>query len=275
MKLVLSIMSGLILIPGLLFSADWSPDQFYSTTHTANIKSKDSDFEVKWEATENEDWTGFWYAFSEGEPLTLNDDYEGDYVEISARTLDIWESNWTKSKQISDSGTTSQYFNLSVVDTEGTPHPVTSIGPFFIDTEPPGSPRFTAPETSTTQNIILTEIGATDAEEICVSNSGFGVGCFWEDLESSSKLWTINNILNTETTIYIQFKDDVGNISTASETTTYISSNNNSSTTDTDLVTSIPTINEWGLFVFIISLIQVAIIMIRKKKVHRFRTIQL
>ena len=238
-------------------AVSWDLDSFYSTSHIANIKSNTSKLEVKWEATENDNWFGYWYAFSEGSAITINDDYEGDYDEISARTMGIWENSWTKSTQINDSGTTSYYFNLSVVDSEGDPHPVTSIGPFFIDTEPPGSPRFVVPETTTSANIIITDIGATDAVQFCISNSGFDV-CTWENLTGSQRLWSVNNELNAQTTIYMQFKDDVGNISTASATTTY------TETTETTVnipgVRAIPTLTHWGCLIFSVILILSALL---------------
>ncbi len=223
-------------------TTSWNLDSFYSTSHTENIKSSTSELEVKWESTENEDWFGFWCAFSEGSAITLDDDYEGDYDEISARTLGIWENNWTRSSPFTDSGTTAYYFNLSVVDIEGDPHPVSSIGPFFIDTEPPGSPRFTVPETTNTPNVILDNIGAVGAVDMCISNSGFGVGCGWENIQES-KFWNINDELNSITTIYIQFRDDVDNKATVSASTTYTIT---SMTEITGLVQSVPTLNEWG-----------------------------
>jgi len=241
-------------------AVSWDLDSFYSTSHTANIKSNTEELEIKWEAVENADWSNFWYAFSEGSAITINDEYEGHYDEITARTLGIWENSWTRSTQIADSGTTAYFFNLSIVDTEGDPHPVSSIGPFFIDTEPPASPRFYVSETTNNPNVVLYNIGAVDAVDMCISNSGYGVGCEWEIVQEI-KFWNINDELNTQTTIYMQFRDDVDNIATASASTTY-------TITSTDkalFIRTVPTLNEWGKIILVLCLLMIGIFIIKYK----------
>jgi len=241
-------------------ASEWELDSFYSTTHTPYIKSSESLLMVKWEAAENEDWSSFWCAFSESSPVTIDIFYDADYDNISARSLNSWENFWTRSLEISDDGNTPYYFNLSILDNNASLHPVPSIGPFYVDTEPPGNSRFTVSETTSSPNVILKDIGATDAVQFCISNSGFDV-CTWENLTGTQRLWSVNNELNAQTTIYMQFKDDVGNISNVSRSTTYTITEN-----DTDVilgVRAIPALMDWGILIFAFVLIVTAIFCMR------------
>ena len=240
--------SVLLCLISIVNASEWQPDTLYSTTHTLYVISKDSELEIKWESTEKESWLCFWVAFSTEAPLTINDDYFGDFDQIDARTPSgLWENAWTQKKEVNDTGKTPYYFNISVVDDEGTPHPLTSLGPYFIDTEPPGSPNLTAPENSETVNIILTNIGAIDAVDMCISNSGFGVGCTWQEIQGTKKLWTIKPEADVQTTIYIQFRDDVGNISTAMDATTFVILEDDISDRN---VASVPVMSTFGMLVF-------------------------
>jgi len=243
-----------LFIPGSVLkfeakAADWNFDSFYSTTHTKYIKSNEPELEVKWTADENNDWHSFFVSFSSPSSVTIDSFYEGDYDVIEARTVGgMWKGSWTKQIELSGSGSESYYFNISIVDIEGDPHPVSGLGPFYIDTEPPGSPYIEPPEMTSTANIILL-IDAIDAKEYCISNSGYGDACLWTTLDSNNILWTVNEGNGVETTIYAQFKDDVGNISMTSATTIFMESSDSYSTKNKK---SIPAFNISGIIFFIL-----------------------
>ena len=233
----------ILLIHSSAFCGEWDLESLCSTTHTIRLKSKDTRLEIQWEAQESATWHSFLTTFSSPSPVTMNDDYEGDYDTVSVETISgVWKGVWTKSITIDDPGTTPYYFNMCIVDIEGDPHPITSIGPYFIDSEAPNSPSINAPEYTPSPIILLSNIGAIDSVQMCLSNTGYGIGCNWENIESY-KLWIVNEGDGIQTTIYAQFRDDVWNIATASASTTY------SSTAAPDENLTVPTLNEWGIII--------------------------
>ncbi|ETR66135.1 MAG: hypothetical protein OMM_05786 [Candidatus Magnetoglobus multicellularis str. Araruama] len=159
------------------------------------------------------------------------------------------------------------YFNIAVLDDMEIPFApgiTTHLGPYFIDTESPQFPTVSAPQsTSTSSNIPIT-LGASGASVICISESGYGnCGESGWKAYTTSYYWSVSEGEGTKN-IYVQFKDVAGN--TANASTTIIYEQEETPQEEEDVVHTVPTLNEWGLLVFMMIVMVVGIFHMNQSK---------
>ncbi|MBF0450874.1 MAG: DUF5011 domain-containing protein [Candidatus Magnetomorum sp.] len=109
-----------------------------------------------------------------------------------------------------------------VLDEEEEPvfGPTQTMGPFRIDVTAPKNVWVSAPEETSNRNIVLNLGAETSNIEMYISNMGYGEsGSGWEPFVVS-KEWTLSDG-EGEKSIYVEFRDDAGNISKASTTSVY------------------------------------------------------
>jgi len=135
----------------------------------------------------------------------------------------------------------------------------TKEGPIVVDTTSPGNISVNGPETTETDLISLT-IGADEViDQVCVSESTYGT-CGWEDFESPNHEYSLKSGLG-QYLLKVQVKDIAGNIGQASPfAITYTTSDQITLAT----YTSVPTLTEWGFFIFFGMLLMIALISIRR-----------
>ena len=96
--------------------------------------------------------------------------------------------------------------------------PTLTFGSIRIDTVPPLNPMIIAPERTSKQTLSI-QLGATNATQMYISNFNYGIGGAWEPY-ATSRTWDLTDDEGLKT-IYVQFKDDAGNISTTTTLVTY------------------------------------------------------
>ena len=134
----------------------------------------------------------------------------------------------------------------------------THLGPYFIDTESPKFPTVSAPQTTSRSNNNQLTLGASGASLMCISESGYGIcgESEWKDY-TTSWYWSVSEG-EGEKNIYVQFKDVAGNTSNAFTTILYEPDDSDIGEEDV-IAYAVPTLNEWGIMVFLMLIVAIGI----------------
>jgi len=167
---------------------------------------------VSWMPPENSNnVSGYYYILNNNKNFTIN----SDIVEQCKSTSSL--SAFVDIPPGSDD--IKYYFHVASVDDQNRIGPTSSIC-IWIDNVPPQNCSVLTNILSSNQSIELTLV-ADGASDMYISNTGFGINGQWEPF-SSHKVW--QSILNKGLqSIYIQFKDQAGNIC---QTSTIVSFDN-------------------------------------------------
>jgi len=233
-------------------------------SHEESEPTQLTEIKLNWNYTGGDTITGYYYALTNTSDYTLNDTIEphdsGSYEII--RTKDDGE----------------YYFYIAAYKV-GTPPPtpppnemgpVTKYGPMIIDTRSPEIVTVIGPDNNTTDNSAINlDISVSDSKnenemisEINISEGLPGNGT-WEEFTPSNSINCSYDLKQGEGqyTLRIQVKDFAGNIADADPyPITY--------TTADDLVmaqyTSVPTLTEWGMILFMSMIIGIGIVATRR-----------
>ena len=196
----------------------------------------------------------FYYAFNTSSTYTISTS-DSTTTERMA-TSDI----------LSNKDNIAYYFHIAALDNDFIigPNlgPTKTEGPMRIDNVAPLEVSISGPETTDTIYNVSLSLSATGAILVCVSNSGPGIGCEWIPITSQINNWTLTQGEGIKT-VYAQFKDTAGNISSASTNIEYIPSNEPENT--------IPTLTEWGMIFFMMTLLLCALIRIKSTYTNKFK----
>ncbi|KPA09379.1 hypothetical protein MHK_010410 [Candidatus Magnetomorum sp. HK-1] len=259
-----------LLFPSIVFGSElWQVENPFSSSHTVNIPSNTQAITVEWTAPNGltpADTEGYYVTFSSPSPYTFTESDTESITRTLGQILKLNKLSVSTTSQdvigeaLSGTGVEPFYFNIAVLDDMEVPFVpgvTTHLGPYFIDTEAPKFPTVSAPQsTSTSSNIPIT-LGASGASVICISESGYG-NCGeseWKDY-TTSYYWSVSEGEGIKN-IYVQFKDAAGN--TANASTTILYEIEETSQGVGGLVYTVPTLNEWGILIFMILIMVVGI----------------
>ncbi len=181
-----------------------------SGSHTG-MASNNPFITVSWEPSDPSSDEGYYYEFNE----------IPDHIITKRNVPDIPPTLMRQVTSGELSGdNVSFYFHVAAVDDRGRIG-ATSTQAFLIDTVPPSNGNVVTPETTSNQMITLF-LGVMDAKEMYISNYGYGKNNEWETRvkEKSWQLTEGNGIKE----IFIQFRDEAGNISNYTVSTQLTSS---------------------------------------------------
>jgi hypothetical protein len=261
----------LLLFPSIVFGSElWQVENPFSSSHIVNIPSSTQSITIEWTSPNGISpavTEGYYVTFSSPSPYTFIESDEEDITRGLGQILKLNKLSLSTTSQdvigetLRGTGVEPYYFNIAVLDDMEIPfEPGVTIhlGPYFIDTEDPKFPTVSAPHsTSTSSNIPIT-LGVSGASEMCISESGYG-NCGeseWIDY-TTHYYWSVSEGEGNKN-IFVQFKDAAGN--TANASTTILYEVEKSSQSEEGPAYSVPTLNEWGIFIFMILIMIVGII---------------
>ncbi|OQX04303.1 MAG: hypothetical protein BWK80_53905, partial [Desulfobacteraceae bacterium IS3] len=175
-----------------------APTEIASLTHDAII-SNNPYITVTWESSGSGYDESYYYEFNE------ISDYEIT-KRNAPRMLPVTTKKVTSPELSGDD--VSFYFHVAAVDDRGKIGP-TASREFRIDTVPPSNGMVIVPERTSSSAIVLT-LGATGVKEVYLSNIGYGQGGDWETRVKEQN-WRLTEGEGPKK-IYIQFRDEAGNI---------------------------------------------------------------
>ncbi|GEM_PF-1710503 len=175
-----------------------APTELASLTHDA-IVSNNPYITVTWEPSGSGYDESYYYEFNQ------ISDYE--ITKRNAPRMLPVETRKVTSPELSGDDV-SFYFHVAAVDDRGKIGP-TASREFRIDTIPPSNGMVIVPERTSGSAIVLI-LGATGVKEVYLSNSGYGQGGDWETRVKEQN-WRLTEGEGPKK-IYIQFRDEAGNI---------------------------------------------------------------
>jgi hypothetical protein len=201
--------SGVLIISQNVFGIG-SVEQLRSTTHEINSPSNITQIRVTWQIPNGyTQVNGYYYSFDQNSTHT--------FTEMNTDGISFGNYYDTVSSQYIDLDDEAYYFHIAAEDTSSTIGPTSNLGPFRIDTVAPKNALVSAPSVIYNNDLLLT-MGATGAANIYISNIAYGSAGLWEPY-STSRQWTVTPGKGIKT-IYVQFRDEAGNIAQISTTTT-------------------------------------------------------
>ena len=206
-------MSFCICFASAAYAAPGAVQNLRSTSgHSVGEPTPISLITMEWDAPSGFTGTDYYYVFNQSATHTFD-----------VETGETVAATQISSEEYVNKNDVSYYFHVAATefdwDTfEETIGEVTTYGPIRIDNVAPQNVSVSAPETTTEQIITLTLGASTDTKQMNISNSSYGSGD-WETF-STSKQWELSEGDGVKT-IYVQFKDQAGNTTNASTTTTY------------------------------------------------------
>ncbi|KPA19487.1 secreted protein containing Dystroglycan-type cadherin-like domain protein [Candidatus Magnetomorum sp. HK-1] len=190
--------------------------QVYSVSHALDIPSSNPNVQVKWLPPESGLQDGYYVTFNT-KMAHLFDEFNTADTSVTL----IRETQIT-SQDFSGADDVGYYFHIAAfaLDTNDNEYigPTQTIGPFRIDTVAPLMPVITAPK-AIRERMITILPGAFHANEMYISNIGYGENGFWEDF-TSQRIWELRDIQGDQM-IYALFRDLAGNKSKASAAVRY------------------------------------------------------
>jgi len=200
------------------------------------ILGKDDTIDISWDYPDgynSSTISNFYYAFN-----TLSD--------YTITTTDKKIPVLLISGEFQNSDNIAYYFHVAARDNTLFPPPTlgptTTYGPMRIDDVAPTGASVSGPiKTERNYDIPLT-FGATNAVQMCVSNSGSGIGCTWEAVVAQ-KEWDLTDGYGQKT-VYVQYKDNAGNTSNATTSMLFIQPQ-----LPLALYVSVPTLNDYGIMI--------------------------
>ncbi len=175
-----------------------APTALASFTHDA-VVSNNPYITVTWEPSESGYDESYYYEFNQ------ISDYE--ITKRNAPRMLPVETRKVTGPDLSGDDV-SFYFHVAAVDDRGKIGP-TASREFRIDTVPPSNGMVIVPERTASSAIVLI-LGATGVKEVYLSNSGYGQGGDWETRVKEQN-WRLSEGDGPKK-IYIQFRDEAGNI---------------------------------------------------------------
>jgi len=259
-----------VILQLILVSISWATLSEVALTdksHAENEPSQLTEIKLNWEYTGDVNTiTCFYWALTNTSDYTLTDT---NGSQIGSGSDEI--------KRTNDDG--EYYFYIAAYKEGTTPPippppnemgPVTKYGPMIIDTRAPEIVTVSGPDNNTTDNSAINlNISVSDSKnenemisEINISEGLPGNGT-WEEFTPSNSINCSYDLKQGEGlfTLRIQVKDFAGNIADADPyPITY--------TTADDLIiaqyTSVPTLSQWGLLLFLTMLICIGIVATRR-----------
>ncbi|KPA12552.1 conserved hypothetical protein, membrane [Candidatus Magnetomorum sp. HK-1] len=190
--------------------------------------------------------SNFYYAFNTSSGYTIT-------------TTDEKEKVLSLSKELQNSDNIAYYFHVAAMDNTVFPlptlGPTTTYGPMRIDDVAPTGASISGPIKTERNYDIPLIFGATGATQMCVSNTGSGIGCTWEAVVAY-KEWDLTDGYGQKT-IFVQYKDNAGNVSNATTSMLFIQPRLAQA-----LNVSIPTLNDYGIMILFFILAISAVILI-------------
>ncbi|KPA18403.1 conserved hypothetical protein, membrane [Candidatus Magnetomorum sp. HK-1] len=195
--------------------------------HEVNRPSQETIIEMVWSLPDG--YTqgsieGYYYRFD-----TLSEEDTESFSEINTLDLELIKNQTAISEDYESliPDDLYVYFHVAAVALDEEEEPIfgstQTVGPLRIDITAPKNVWVIAPEETASRNIILNFGSETSNIELYISNLSYGEsGSGWIPFVSS-KDWIISEG-EGEKSIYVEFRDDAGNISKASTTTVFTTS---------------------------------------------------
>jgi len=188
-----------------VFAAD-SVQNVISTTHTLNGYSNQTKISMSWDSAGS---VNYFYAFNTSSSYTITEFEDDSTLKTSMQSEDFSDAVSQSSKSA-----VGYYFHIATKVGFGSVSATTTKGPYYIDSKAPDKVSLTAPETTNSQVVTLS-LYADGANEMYLSNSGYGVGGSWESYATTHQ-WTLTEDYGTKT-VYVLFKDAAGNESSQTD----------------------------------------------------------
>jgi len=206
----------LLILTGLFFilsiqsaSGIGNVEQLRSTTHEINQPSKVTQIRVTWQIPSGyTQVNGYYYMFDNNSRHT--------FTELNTAGISFGNYYDTSSPEYTNVDDKAYYFHIAPEDISENIGPTSTLGPFRIDTIAPKNALVDAKDVIFDDALTLT-LGATGAREMYVSNIAYGVSGTWETY-NTSRQWNVSQERGIKT-IYVQFRDEAGNIAKCSTTT--------------------------------------------------------
>ncbi|MBF0450027.1 MAG: hypothetical protein HQK75_04945 [Candidatus Magnetomorum sp.] len=184
-------------------------EQLRSTTHVVNDPSTLTQIRVTWQIPNGyTQVNGYYYSFDNNQTHT--------FTELNTNGVSFGNYYDAVSPDYSSVDDTAYYFHIAAEDISENIGPTSTIGPFRIDTVAPKNALVSAPSVIYNDAVTLT-LGATGAIDMYVSNIAYGTAGTWESY-NTNRQWIVTPGKGIKT-IYVQFRDDAGNIAKISTTT--------------------------------------------------------
>jgi len=208
-KVIIIAVSGLLFILQNVFAIG-NVEQLRSTTHDINDPSMVTQIRVTWQIPSGyTQVNGYYYMFDQNQSHTFTELNTGD-----VNFGNYYDAISTEFTNVDDEA---YYFHIAAEDTLSNIGSTSTIGPFRIDTVAPKNALATTSSVIYNDALVLT-LGATGASDMYISNIAYGTAGQWESY-NTSRQWTVTPGKGIKI-IYVQFRDDAGNISKTSTTTT-------------------------------------------------------
>ncbi|KPA13100.1 conserved hypothetical protein, secreted [Candidatus Magnetomorum sp. HK-1] len=186
-----------------------SVEQLRSTSHVINAPSTQTQIRVTWQIPEGyTQVNGYYYAFDNNQTHT--------FTELNTNGINFGNYYEAVSENYLDVDDVAYYFHIAAEDVSENIGTTSTIGPIRIDTIAPRNALVSTPSVIYNDAVTLA-LGATNATDMHISNIAYGTAGTWESY-NTSRQWTVSSEKGIKT-IYVQFRDDAGNISNISTTT--------------------------------------------------------
>jgi len=183
--------------------------QLRSISHEINQPTTQTQIHVTWQIPEGyTEVNGYYYTFDNNQTHT--------FTELNTTGIGFGNYYDTKSPNFSNVDDKAYYFHIAAEDISENIGPTSTLGPFRIDTIAPKNAFVSAPNVIFNDSAILT-LGATNASDMFISNLAYGTAGTWEPYDTSRQ-WIVTPGKGIKN-IYVQFRDDAGNVSQISTTT--------------------------------------------------------
>jgi hypothetical protein len=184
-------------------------EQLRSTTHEINQPSKVTQIHLTWQIPSGyTQVNGYYYLFDNNATHT--------FTELNTAGVSFGNYYDTSSPDYTNVDDKAYYFHIAAEDISEIIGPTSTLGPFRIDTIAPKNALVNAKDVIFDDALTLI-LGATGAREMYISNIAYGTGGTWETY-NTSRQWNVTQERGIKT-IYVQFRDEAGNIAKCSTTT--------------------------------------------------------
>jgi len=184
-------------------------EQIRSTTHEINQPSTDTQIHVTWQIPSGyTQVNGYYYLFDNNPTHT--------FTELNTAGISFGNYYDTSSSSFTNVDDQAYYFHIAAEDTSENIGPTSTLGPFRIDTIAPKNAMVDTSDVIFNDALTLT-LGATGAREMYISNIAYGTAGTWESY-NTSRQWIVTPERGLKS-IYVQFRDEAGNIARCSTTT--------------------------------------------------------
>ena len=220
-----------------------------NSSHDENPTSNITYIEVQWNCASIVSGDTYYAAFSKDLTLTFSE-YDPSDPELPSQSLNDPALEFPYSGDSTSYTATVDgiyYFNI-VIDSDGEYGLTESIGPFIIDTTAPSLVSVTGVSDTETNSIELT-LEAADATEYCILKNNTNTGsCSWNSIPANrvTQSPTLDEGTNT---IYAFFRDSAGNMNQDFHEVTYTLIDEQTGEEEVVLF-GVPTLNEWGMIIF-------------------------